>query len=96
MKHGGYVYILNNSRNTVLYIGVTSDLPRRIHEHREGLIPGFTKQYNLDRLIYCESHSNIEEAIIREKQIKGKTRAKKLAIVATQNPHFEDLSETLF
>ena len=87
---------MNNSRNTVLYIGVTSDLPRRIHEHREGLIPGFTKQYNINRLIYCESHSNIEEAIIREKQIKGKTRAKKLAIVATQNPHFEDLSETLF
>ena len=73
-----YVYILTNKRNTVLYTGVTNDLQRRVYEHRDKLIEGLTKKYNVYKLVYYEESGSIEAAIQREKQIKGGSRQKKL------------------
>lgn len=87
-----YVYILSNSRRTVLYIGVTNDLERRLCEHRSGQIPGFTKQYNCHELLYFEEASNVGDAIFREKQLKKWSRAKKLALIQALNPDLRDLS----
>ena len=75
-----YVYILTNKNNTVLYTGVTNDLCRRLYEHKNHLNDGFTKRYNLEKLVYFETFTNIKDAIIREKTIKGWTRAKKKRI----------------
>jgi putative endonuclease len=86
-----YVYILTNKSRT-LYTGVTNDLKRRVYEHRSKLIPGFTRQYNLHRLVFFETTADIRAAITREKQIKGWTRAKKLALIASANPRWRDLS----
>ena len=86
----GYVYILG-SRTRVLYTGVTNDLARRVAEHKSHLIPGFTRQYNVDRLLYFEELPDIVQAIAREKQIKGWTRAKKLALIETMNPDYRDI-----
>ncbi len=69
MEKAGYVYILTNSRKTVLYIGVTTDLVRRLYEHSQGLIPDFTKKYNVKHLICYETYNNIEDAITREKPL---------------------------
>jgi|SRR6187402_62435 len=88
----GFVYILGSNTGT-LYTGVTSDLDRRIFEHREGIRSGFASRYGCTRLLHYESYEDIREAIRREKQIKGKTRAKKTAIIATLNPVFRDLAE---
>jgi len=87
-----FVYILSNS-GRMLYIGITNDLKRRLHEHRNKQVPGYTRQYNIARLVYFESTPNVNAAIVREKQIKGWTRAKKLALVETQNPRWADYSE---
>jgi putative endonuclease len=87
-----YVYILG-SRNRVLYTGVTNDLGRRVAEHKSHLIPGFTKKYNVDRLLYYEELFDIKQAIVREKQIKDLLRSKKLALIAALNPDFNDLAE---
>jgi putative endonuclease len=87
-----YVYILGN-RTHVLYTGVTNDLERRVAEHKSHLIPGFTRRYNIDRLFYYEELPDIQQAIVREKQIKGWTRNKKLALIQTLNPDFRDLAE---
>lgn len=87
-----YIYILG-SRNKVLYTGVTNDLARRVAEHKSHLIPGFTKKYNVDRLLYFEELPDIVQAIAREKQIKGWLRSKKLALIASINPDFKDLAE---
>jgi putative endonuclease len=90
-----FVYILA-SRTRRLYIGVTNDLARRVWEHREGLIRGFTKRYGIKRLAYFEQFDSPEAAIRREKQIKGYARAKKLGLVSTINPEWNDLAEHWF
>ena len=86
-----YVYILTNGKRN-LYTGVTSDLLRRVYEHKHKLIDGFTKRYNLTWLAYYEVTSDINSAIAREKQIKGWRRSKKLALVETTNPQWRDLA----
>ena len=90
-----YVYIMTN-RSGTLYIGVTNDLVRRVYEHRMKLIDGFTKQYHLTQLVYYEAGSDIVEAIAREKQLKGWSRAKKLALIKTMNPQWNDLGTEWF
>ena len=86
-----YVYILTNKNNRVLYIGVTNALQRRIYEHRSELIDGFTKKYHLSKLIYFEEYSDVNEAILREKQLKSWSRAKKNSLVLNSNPELKDL-----
>ena len=86
-----YVHILAN-RSRVLYIGVTNDLERRVREHQQKLIPGFTQKYNVTRLVHYEWCENIRDAIAREKQLKGWRREKKVALVETRNPQWRDLS----
>jgi putative endonuclease len=86
-----YVYILSNKRGT-LYTGVTNDLERRIYQHKNELTEGFIKKYNITRLIYFESTDDITAAIAREKQIKGLLRSKKIELIKTMNPKWEDLS----
>ena len=80
-----YVYIMANLHGT-LYTGVTGDLQKRVFEHKNKLIPGFTKKYNIDRLVYFEETSDIREAIVREKQIKSWRRSKKIALIKSTNP----------
>ena len=89
------VYIMTN-RSGTLYIGVTNDLLRRVHEHKTKQIEGFTKQYHLTRLVYYEAGSDIREGIAREKQLKGWRRSKKLDLINSFNPKWEDLSEPWF
>ena len=86
-----YVYILTNEHNTVLYTGITNDLRRRVYEHRMGINEGFTKQYQVHKLIYVESCHNVKDAIAREKQLKGWTRAKKKALIETVNPEWKEI-----
>ena len=88
-----YVYILANRYNTVLYIGFTNDLNRRVYEHKNNLVPGFTSKYRVHKLVYFETTSDVRVAIEREKQLKGWTRAKKEALIAKENPMWRDLSE---
>jgi putative endonuclease len=90
-----YVYILSNKRNTVLYIGVTSNLVNRITQHKEKAMPGFTAKYNVDKLVYYESFEDIHEAIAREKQLKAGSRKKKNALIDQVNPMWKDLYEGL-
>ncbi len=86
-----YVYILTNKSNT-LYTGVTNNLERRLYEHKLKLIPGFTERYNINKLIYYQEFSRVEDAIAAEKRIKGWTRKKKISLIKTLNPEFKDLS----
>jgi putative endonuclease len=86
-----YVYIMTN-RSRTLYTGVTNNLERRVYEHKHKLIPGFTTKYNLSRLVYFEATEDIRSAIEREKQIKGWLRRKKLSLIESVNPNWEDLS----
>jgi putative endonuclease len=88
--HQYFVYILS-SRSRNLYIGVTNNLHRRIQEHREGIADGFTKRYNIHRLVYVERFQYIQNAIAREKSLKHFTRAEKLALIEQSNPTWEDL-----
>jgi putative endonuclease len=90
-----YVYILTNKGNNVLYTGVTNDLQRRVYEHREKLVEGFTKKYNVYKLVYFEDTESIEAAIKREKQLKGGSRRKKIDLIESMNPKWEDLYEEL-
>jgi putative endonuclease len=90
--HLYYVYILTNSYNTVLYIGVTNDLERRCYEHKNKLIKGFTQKYNVYKLIYFEIFDLIELAIAREKQLKGYSRVKKTALIDDFNKEWKELS----
>ena len=90
-----YVYILTNSKRT-LYTGVTSDLARRVYEHRHKLVDGFTKRYNLSWLVYYEATSDVGSAIAREKQIKGWLRGKKVALIESANPRWRDLAPDWF
>jgi putative endonuclease len=88
-----YVYIMtNNPRSHVLYTGITSDLARRVFEHKSKLSRGFTSRYNLTRLVYCETFNYPGDAIAREKQIKGWIRSKKIKLVESINPHWHDLA----
>jgi putative endonuclease len=89
-----YVYIMTN-RSGTLYTGVTSNLARRVLEHKEGVVPGFTSKYRIDRLVYAEPVPTAEAAFKREKQIKGWLRSKKVALVEATNPTWMDLSETI-
>jgi len=89
------VYILASGRNGTLYIGVTTDLPRRLYEHRNGLVDGFSKTYGVTRLVYAESHDRIDEAIAREKQLKAWNRAWKIDLIEASNPEWRDLSGLL-
>ncbi len=91
INHNYYVYILTNWSNNVMYIGVTNNLQRRLFEHRNKLIDGFTKRYNLNKLIYYECFSNINDAIRREKELKKWRRAKKNELVESMNPEWKDL-----
>ena len=90
------VYIMANKRNGTLYTGVTSDLPRRAFEHREGLISGFTTRYGCKYLVWFEVHDHIMNAITREKQIKGGSRRRTLALIEATNPDWRDLFDDLF
>ena len=85
------VYIVANDRNGTLYAGVTSHLLGRIYQHREGVVAGFTKRYGVKRLVWFEMHETMESAILREKQLKGGSRAKKLALIEAANPQWRDL-----
>jgi len=87
--------MLMNSKNTVVYTGVTSNLQKRIFEHKQKLIDGFSKKYNLNKLVYFEQFSDIKNAISREKQIKAGSRKKKFDLIKTSNPTFQDLCSQL-
>ena len=92
MPRGGYVYIMTNKYNKVLYAGVTSELRNRVYEHRTNFYPGsFTSRYRLHKLVYYEGFEYIEEAIDREKRIKGGSRQRKIDLINKMNPKWEDL-----
>jgi putative endonuclease len=91
-----FVYMMTNRTRGVLYTGVTNDLERRVCEHQNRTVKGFTKQYKLDRLVYYENYGDVRDAITREKEIKGWRREKKNDLVRTLNPKWEDLGQKLF
>ena len=93
MSWKSYVYIMTNKMNTVLYTGVTGDLNSRVIQHKDKLIAGFTKKYNINKLVYYEEFDYIDQAIAREKQIKGGSRQKKLDLINSMNPQWGDLFE---
>lgn len=95
MEKQGYVYIMMNKRNAVIYTGVTSDLQKRVYEHKHKMIEGFTEKYNINKLVYYEVSDNIESAILREKQIKAGSRDKKIRLIKGMNPQFKDLYNEL-
>jgi putative endonuclease len=92
---GGCVYIVTNRRNGILYVGVTSDLPRRAYEHRHGLVEGFTKRYSLKRLVWYEPCDDIRTAIQHEKTMKHWPRAWKVRLIHAANPEWNDLYDSL-
>lgn len=96
MKHdmGYYIYFMTNDFNKVLYIGMTNNLERRLYEHRNGLLDGFTKKYKCKKLVYFESYEDSYTAISREKSLKGWVRKRKNALIDSKNPQWVDLSKT--
>ncbi len=88
-----YVYMMTNEYNNVLYVGMTNNLERRVYELQSGLIDGFTKQYNVHKLVWFESCHDVKDAIAREKQLKGWVRSKKEALIRQMNPDWRDLSK---
>jgi len=94
-KKYSFVYIITNKHNTVLYTGVTNNLLRRIAEHKNGKGSVFTKKYNIHKLVYYQVFENIKDAINREKQIKAGPRRKKIELIESQNPDWEDLYSQL-
>ena len=90
-----YIYIMSNSFQSVFYTGVTNDLTRRVFEHKQKLVEGFTKRYNINKLLYYETTPDIQSAIEREKQVKDYRRIKKIDLIRKLNPSFEDLSNKL-
>lgn len=86
-----FIYIMTNKNNTVIYTGVTNNLRRRVFEHKEKLTSGFTKKYNINKLIYYEIFDNVNNSITREKQIKGGSRQKKIDLITDMNPEWKDL-----
>ncbi|MCW8442702.1 GIY-YIG nuclease family protein [Fluoribacter gormanii] len=95
MHKESYIYLLANKHNNVLYTGVSNDLIRRVYEHKNKLVAGFTKKYNVDRLVYYEACGSIIVAIEREKQIKGWSRKKKHDLINTLNPEWNDLYQSI-
>jgi len=95
MDNQYYVYILTNKTHSVLYIGVTSDLKRRVYEHKSKLIKGFTKRYNVDKLVYYEVSEDVLSAISREKQLKDGSRLKKIHLIEGVNSEWRDLYDDL-
>ena len=93
--HNYYVYIMTNKHKTVVYTGVTSNIQRRVYEHENGLLKGFTKKYNAHYLVYYEHYTQILEAIAREKQIKKWRREKKNNLIASLNPDWEFLNDKI-
>ncbi len=90
-----WIYITTNQRNNVLYTGITNNIARRIYEHKNKIVKGFTSKYNIDKLIYIEEYSNPEETIAREKQIKAGSRKRKIQLIEKLNPQWRDLSDGL-
>ncbi len=90
-----FVYILASRKNGTLYVGVTNDLIKRIYEHKNNLVKGFTAKYNVHKLVYYEIHEDITQAIIREKQLKNWKRIWKLELIEKDNPNWEDLYNSL-
>ena len=90
-----FIYIITNQNNAVLYTGVTNDLRKRIYQHKEKLIPGFSSKYNLSKLVYYEIFDTAYDAISREKQIKAGSRKKKIDLIKTLNPGWRDLYNEL-
>jgi putative endonuclease len=86
-----FVYILTNFTNKVLYVGITNNLVRRIYEHKQKLVGGFTKRYNVSKLVYYEIFEDPENAIMREKTLKNLLRSKKISLIQIQNPNFEEI-----
>ncbi|MBI4653489.1 MAG: GIY-YIG nuclease family protein [Nitrospirae bacterium] len=95
MERYYYIYIMTNKSNTVLYTGITNDLKRRTYEHKEKLVEGFTKKYNITKLVYYEIFKDVELAILKEKKIKGGSRAKKIKLIKEMNPKWRDLYDEL-
>ncbi|TAK03326.1 GIY-YIG nuclease family protein [Patescibacteria group bacterium] len=91
-----FVYILTNVTNRVLYTGITNNLVRRVYEHRQKVVKGFTAKYNVNKLVYFEASAGAYEAITREKQIKGWVRRKKIALIDSMNPIWADVSGNLY
>ncbi|SRR5260370_11468780 len=90
-----WVYMMTNQSDSVLYIGLTNDLSRRVTKHRSGEVPGFTSDYRCHKLVYWEHYSDIEETIAREKQLKRWSRGKKITLVETKNPRWMDLFDEI-
>ncbi|OGW07233.1 MAG: excinuclease ABC subunit C [Nitrospinae bacterium RIFCSPLOWO2_01_FULL_39_10] len=90
-----YIYIMTNQNNTTIYTGITNNLKRRVFEHKEKLVEGFTKRYNITKLVYYEVFGDVSSAILREKQIKGGSRAKKIALIKGLNKGWKDLYNEL-
>ena len=90
-----YLYIMTNKNSTVLYTGVTNNLMRRVYEHKEKLVEGFTGKYNINKLVYYEIYEDPQSAIAREKQIKGGSRAKKIGLIESMNEDWKDLYEVI-
>jgi putative endonuclease len=90
-----YIYLMTNYTNTVIYTGVTNNLIRRVFEHKNKIVEGFSKKYNIDKLVYYEATENAETAICREKQIKGGSRTKKINLIMRNNPEFKDLYQEI-
>ena len=95
MEKNFYIYIMANKHNTTLYTGVTNNLIRRVYEHKSKLVDGFTKRYNVDKLVYFEMFDRAEDAITREKQIKAGSRSRKIELIHSMNPPWDDLYEGL-
>ncbi len=91
MPRAPCVYIMASERNGTLYTGVTSNLSQRVHQHREGHTPGFASRYHCHLLVFYEYHERMDDAIAREKQIKGGSRTKKMALIEATNPQWRDL-----
>jgi putative endonuclease len=91
MSKKAYVYIMTNKNNMVVYTGVTTDLKKRAYEHKNKLVDGFTKKYNISKLVYYEAFDKVKNAIVREKQIKAGSRANKMTLIQSANPGFKDL-----
>ena len=90
-----YVYLMTNKNNAVIYTGVTSNLVKRVFQHKNKLISGFTSRYNVNKLVYYETSENITEAIKREKQIKGGSRQDKIDLIVRKNPNYNDLYDKI-
>jgi len=91
----GYVYIMSNKKDGTLYIGVTSNLIKRVYEHKNSFVDSFTKKYNIKKLVYYEIFSDIQDAIVREKQLKAGNRNKKIELINSMNDNWNDLYDSL-